>query len=129
MIRCTGLNGRPDKSTFSSELARIGACMVATSDFLGQMAAPEYVDRLPFLFAEFEEADDFNHVPKNKRMFTSASQLVAGTSGFWQHFVRPRLETEFSGVYRYLALPAPSRRNPYIDSVERNVARTVSGRG
>lgn len=129
MIRCTGLNGRPDKSTFSSELARIAASMVATSDFLGQMAAPDYVDRLPFLFAEFEEADDFSRVPKSKRMFSSAAQLVAGTAGFWQNFVRPRLETEFSGVYRYLALPAPSRRNPYIDAVERNVARVTAGRG
>lgn len=128
MIRCTGLNGRPDKSTFSSDLARIAACMVATSDFLGQMAAPEYVDRLPYLYAEFEEADNYSRVPKAKRMFSSASQLVAGTAGFWQNFVRPRLETEFSGVYRYLALPAPSRRNPYIDSVERNIARATAGR-
>jgi len=129
MIRCTGLNGRPGKSTFSSELARIGASMVATADFLGQMAAPDYVDRLPFLFAEFEEADDYNHVPKSKRMFTSVAQLVSGTPGFWQNFVRPRLETEFAGVYRYLALPAPSRRNPYIDAVERNIARVIAGRG
>lgn len=125
MIRCTGLHGRPDRSTFSSELARTAACMVATSDFLGQMAAPDYVERLPSLFAEFEEADNYSRVPKSKRMFTSAEQLIAGTAGFWQNFVRPRLETEFSGVYRYLALPAPVRRNPYIDSVERNIARAA----
>lgn len=129
MIRCTGLNGRPGKSTFGSDLARLGACMVATSDFLGQMAAPDYVERLPLLFAEFEEADDYNRVPKAKRMFSSAAQLVAGTPGFWQNFVRPRLEAEFAGVYRYLALPAPSRRNPYLDAVERNVARVIAGRG
>lgn len=122
MIRCTGLNGRPEKGAFSSELARIAACMVATSDFLGQMAAPDYVEKLPFLFAEFEEADNYNRVPKAKRMFASAAQLVGGTAGFWRNFVRPRLETEFSGMYRYLALPAPSRRNPYLDAVERNIA-------
>ncbi len=123
MIRCTGLNGRPEKNAFGSELARIAACMVATSDFLGQMAAPDYVEKLPLLFAEFEEADDYNQVPKDKRMFASAAQLVRGTADFWQAFVRPRLDTEFSAVYRYLARPAPSRRNPYLDSVERNVAR------
>jgi len=125
MIRCTGLNGRPEKTSFGSELARIAACMVATSDFLGQMAAPDYVEKLPLLFAEFEEADDYSHVPKSKRMFSSAGQLISGTAGFWQGFVRPRLETEFSGVYRYLALPAPSRRNPYLDAVELNVAKAA----
>lgn len=129
MIRCTGLNGRADKATFGSELARLAACMVATSDFLGQMAAPDYVAKLPFLFDEFEEADNYNHVPKSKRVFSSAGQLVSGTAGFWQGFVRPRLETEFSGVYRYLALPAPSRRNPYLDAVERNVALASISRG
>jgi hypothetical protein len=36
--------------------------------------------------------------------------------------VRPRLENEFAGVYRYLALPYPARRNPYLDAIERNVA-------
>lgn len=129
MIRCTGLNGRPDRSTFSTDLARTAACMVATADFLGQMAAPEYADRLPCLFAEFEEADNYSRVPKSKRMFSSAAHLIAGTAGFWQGFVRPRLETEFAGVYRYLALPAPVRRNPYLDSVELNIARIKSRLG
>ena len=129
MIRCTGLHGRPDRAAFGSDLARTAACMVGTSDFLGQMAAPDYVAKLPFLFAEFEEADDYNHVPKAKRMFSSAVQLVTGTGGFWHNFVRPRLETEFSGMYRYLALPAPSRRNPYLDAVERNIALAALSRG
>lgn len=126
MIRCTGLGGRPDKSTFGSDLARLAAGMVATSDFLGQMAAPDYLEKLPLLFQEFEEADDFSHVPKAKRMFASANALVAGTPGFWQHFVRPRLETEFFGVYRHLAPDASSPRNPYVDAVERNVARAIA---
>ena len=123
MIRCTGLGGRPDKSTFSSDLARIVACMVATSDYIGQMAAADYPAKLPSLFAEFEEADDFSRVPRSRRVFASAAQLVAGTSAFWREFVRPRLEAEFAGVYRYLALPYPARRNPYLDSIERNLAR------
>jgi hypothetical protein len=128
MIRCTGLNGRADKMHFSSDLARVAACMVATADFLGQMAAPDYVDKLPWLFAEFEEADDYSRVPRAKRMFGSAAQLVAGTGAFWESFVRPRLEAEFAGVYRYLALPAPSRRNPYLDAVERNIVRATLSR-
>lgn len=126
MIRCTGLNGRPDKSTFGSDLARLAACMVATADYVGQMAAPDYPAKLPLLWAEFDEADDFSRVPRGRRMFASAAQLVAGTGAFWRDFVRPRLETEFAGVYRYLALPYPARRNPYIDAIERNVARITA---
>ncbi|MEO0056019.1 MAG: hypothetical protein RLZZ50_1966 [Verrucomicrobiota bacterium] len=126
MIRCTGLGGRPDKSTFGSELSRLAAGMVATSDFLGQMAAPDYLEKLPLLYLEFEEADDFSHVPKNDRMFASTQALVAGTAGFWNHFVRPKLETEFFGVYRHLASDTPPHRNPYLDAVERNVARTAA---
>lgn len=124
MIRCTGLGGRPDKSTFGSELARAVACMVATSDYLGQMAAPDYVAKLPLLFAEFDEADDYNHVPRSKRMFKSAQELVSGTPEFWRGFVLPRLDNEFAGVYRYLMLPAPARRNPYLEAVERNISRS-----
>jgi hypothetical protein len=126
MIRCTGINGRPEKSVFSTELARIAACMVATADYVGQMAAPDYPEKLPLLWAEFEEADDFSHIPRTRRMFSSAAQLVSGTASFWLGFVRPRLETEFAGVYRYLALPYPTRRNPYLDAIERNITRIAA---
>lgn len=126
MIRCTGLNGRPDKSVFSTNLARVAACMVATADYVGQMAAPDYPSKLPLLWAEFEEADDFSRVPRARRQFSSSAQLVAGTAAFWRDFVRPRLENEFAGVYRYLALPYPARRNPYLDAIERNVARIAA---
>lgn len=126
MIRCTGLQGRPDKSTFSNEFARIAACMVATADYLGQMAAPDYPEKLRHLWREFEEADDFSHVPRTRRMFSSVEHLLAGTSGFWREFVRPRLQNEYAGVYRYLALPHPSRRNPYLDAVELNLARIAA---
>jgi hypothetical protein len=126
MIRCTGLTGRPDKSAFTTDLDRVAACMVATSDYVGQMAAPDYPEKLPLLWAEFEEADDFSRVPRARRMFPSAAHLVAGTAAFWSNFVRPRLENEFAGVYRYLALPYPARRNPYLDAIERNVARIAA---
>jgi hypothetical protein len=122
MIRCTGLNARPEKAKFDSGVARIGACMVATADYIGQMAAPDYAAKLPALWREFEEADDYSRVPRESRQFASADALVAGTAGFWRDFVRPRLENEFAGVYRYLALPYPARRNPYLDAIERNVA-------
>lgn len=122
MIRCTGLNGRPDKSNFSNETRRLVACMVPTADYIGQMAAPEYPEKLPFLFTEFVEADDFCNIPADKRMFTSANHLLAATGGFWRGFVLPKLETDFAGVYRFLEAPSQPGRNPYLEAIERNVA-------
>lgn len=122
MIRCTGLTGNPEKSKFSGDQARITACMVATADYLGQMAAPDYPTKLEGLFSEFEEADEFSHVPKAERMFSSTTQLMASTGGFWQKFVLPKLNGELGGVHRYLASPPPQRGNPYFQAVENNLA-------
>lgn len=121
-IRCTGLNGNPPKTHFSSERARTVACMVATADYLGQMAAPEYPAKLPALFVEFAEADEFNHVPPHKRAFQSVAQLMAATPTFWEKFVLPKLENDFAGVYRLLAVPHPDGPNPYLQAIEANLA-------
>ncbi len=128
MIRCTGLAGRPDKANFSSESRRLVACMVASADYIGQMAAPEYPEKLPFLFGEFEEADDFSNIPREKRMFNSINHLLAATGSFWRGFVLPKLDNEFVGVYKYLETPGRPGRNPYIEAIERNVA-LISARG
>jgi hypothetical protein len=126
MIRCTGLTGNPEKSKFSSELARTAACMVATADYIGQMAAPDYPAKLDGLFSEFEEADNFSHVPAAQRMFTSSAQLMASTGDFWQKFVLTKLNGCLGGVYRYLASPLPERSNPYLESVEHNLLRIAA---
>jgi hypothetical protein len=102
--------------------------MVASSDYIGQMAAPEYPAKLPFLFGEFEEADDFSNVPRESRVFTSVNHLLAATGAFWRGFVLPKLDNEFGGVYRFLETPGQPGRNPYIAAIERNVA-LLSARG
>lgn len=120
-IRCTGLTSRIDQIAFSSEVERLIGCMVVTADYLGQMADPDYPEKLPQLFEEFEESNNFSRVPFEKRPFRSAKELMAKTSGFWRGFALPKLENEFDGVYRLLALPDGS--NPYIDAVESNLSR------
>ncbi|MBC8010007.1 MAG: hypothetical protein H7067_07915 [Burkholderiales bacterium] len=121
-IRCTGLSGIPANTTFRTAAARHVACMVATADYLGQMGAPEYPAKVPFLYAEFAEADEYSRIPTEKRNFTSLNQLLAATPAFWQKFVLPKLLNDFAGVYRYLSLPYPDGPNPYIQAVERNIA-------
>lgn len=126
MIRCTGLTGNPEKSKFSSDLARKAACMVATADYLGQMAAPDYPTKLKGLFSEFEEADNFSHVPAAERMFRSPEHLMASTGDFWRKFVLPKLDNTLGGVYHYLDTESGDRRNPYLESVEQNILRIAA---
>ncbi len=120
-IRCTGINSQIATLTFRGDIERLTGCMVATADYLGQMADPAYPEKLPALFAEFEEANDFNGLPPEKRMFRSAQELMAKTEGFWTYFVLPKFEKDYEGVYRLLSTPDGS--NPYMDAVAANLVR------
>jgi len=93
---------------------------LASADYLGQMAAPDYPDELGILFAEFAESDDFVHIPQSDRLFTSADDLIARTPGFWRNVVRPKLDGDFQGAFHYLAA-ADGGSNYYIEAVARNI--------
>ena len=121
-IRCTGLSGDPAATLFRTDNGRYVACLVATADYLGQMAAPEYPDKLPYLFMEFAEADDHSGTPQEKRQFKSAVQLLAASNGFWERFVLPKFERDFAGVHKLLRNPQPDGPNPYFIAIERNLA-------
>ena len=120
-IRCTGLTSQIELLTFRNDIDRLKGCMVATADYLGQMADPAYPAKLPGLFAEFEESNDFNNVPAEKRLFRSVQELMAKTRGFWTFFALPKLEKDYEGVYRLLA--QPDGRNPYVESVVLNLSK------
>jgi hypothetical protein len=125
-IRCTGPRSDIVHIGFAGEIERFLGCALSSADFLGQMAAPDYIDELPFLYAEFAESDAFFHVPPEQRKFRSVRELIAKTPRFWEEFVLPRIRDDYGGVYRYLAQPYPGGSNAYIEAVERNIARTVS---
>lgn len=122
-IRCTGPTSDIRRLHFKSNEDRLIGCCVATADYLGQMAADDYPDELPLLFREFCESDDYLHVPAERRLFRSADEMIAKTSAFWRKLVLPKLENEFESVYRFLARPYPDGPNPYIEAIERNLAR------
>ncbi|HEY0943661.1 MAG TPA: HD domain-containing protein [Opitutaceae bacterium] len=125
-IRCTGPSADIRRLHFRDAAERLIACFAATADYLGQMSADDYPEKLPALYREFEESDDYLHVPRDKRIFQSAGELVARTPAFWRTVVQPALEKEFQGVYRYLAFPFPAGPNPYIVAIERNLARITA---
>ncbi len=118
-IRCTGITSQIELLTFQSAEERLTGCMVATADYLGQMADPAYPAKLSSLFAEFEESNDFTGVPAEKRLFKSAQDLMAKTRGFWNYFALPKLEKDYEGIYRVLA--QADGRNLYVEAVDANL--------
>lgn len=121
-INCTGPVKEVRTLHFQNVTERFVGAALATADYLGQMSAPDYPDELGFLYAEFKESDDYLNVPLASRAFQSADDLAARTPEFWRALVRPKLEDEFGGAYRYLSAPFPDGRNPYLEAVTRNIA-------
>jgi hypothetical protein len=121
-INCTGATKEISRLHFHDSIERFVGCALASSDYLAQMAAPDYPDELEILYAEFAESDDFVHVPVAERAFKSARELVMLTPLFWRKVVLPKLDSDFEGVYRFLADPYPAGRNVYIEAVEKNIA-------
>jgi hypothetical protein len=119
-ISCTGPRNRISAHTFPDATARRMACLLVTADYLSQMSAPDYADKLDALFAEFVEAFAFENVPAERRPYRSAAELKLKTPDFWEKFVRPMLDTEADGVHRFLSITG--QPNPYLQAVAENIA-------
>ncbi|MDB6023787.1 MAG: hypothetical protein JWM68_10 [Verrucomicrobiales bacterium] len=123
MIRCTGVNVDLTKIPFQNDLEKIVGFALGTSDLLGQMAARDYVDKLPILYSEFEESAQFNAGKGSATgMFKNSRDLMEKTSMFWEKYVLPKLNNDFQGVYRFLCAPYPDGPNSYLQRIERNLA-------
>ncbi len=120
-IRCTGPTATVDEQNYENEADLLLGCCVTTADYLSQMAASDYPDELEILYREFEESDDYQNIPLEDRVFKSAQDLVERTPCFWQKIVLPKLETDFRGMYHFLASPYPAGPNPYVQAIEKNI--------
>ena len=124
MICCTGVNAALSVIPFQSDMEKVAGFALGTADLLGQMAAEDYVDKLPVLYAEFAEAarhsKDRTHFIA---MFSSAEDLMRKTPAFWERFVRVKLDREFGGLHQFLNDPYPSGPNSYFQRIEANLER------
>jgi hypothetical protein len=124
MIRCTGVNVNLDSIPFASELEKNVGFALGTADLLGQMAASDYVEKLPVLYLEFAEAARFSGPNSPKSIsFASAEELMRNTPSFWENYVWPKLSGDFDALYRYLNEPFPHGPNFYLDRVVSNLSR------
>jgi hypothetical protein len=121
LIAATGPRSLIDAIPFVSPTERTLGQMLATADFLAQIADPDYAAKLPALFAEFNEVDHQRGLNADERPFPDLAALLASTPDFWYHFVLPRLKDEYDSLYQLLNQPYPHGTNPYLLQAERNV--------
>ena len=122
MIHCTGVEAAVSAIRFQSEQEKITGFTLGAADLLGQMAAEDYVEKLPVLYAEFAEAADYS---KDKTLFiasfSSADDLMQKTPLFWEKFVLNKMDSDFGGMHRFLNWPYPDGPNFYLDRIEANI--------
>lgn len=124
MIRCTGVNVDLGAVPFQSDLERIVGFALGTADLLGQMAAKDYVEKLPVLYGEFEESARFNlGRGAAPGMFSSARDLMEKTPFFWEKYVVPKINKDFDGLYKFLGAPFPDGPNKYLVKIEENISK------
>jgi hypothetical protein len=124
MIHCTGVRLDLSEIPFADDLERMVGFSLGTGDLLGQMAAHDYVDKLPELYLEFEESARANPDKTSPAgTFTSAEDLLKKTPVFWERFVLPKLERDFAGCYRWLNHPFPNGDNEYFARIQANIDR------
>ena len=124
MIRCTGVNANLSLIPFQSEMEKTVGFALGTADLLGQMAADDYVEKLPVLYSEFEESARFYEGKMSStQSFSGANDLVRKTPDFWTKYVLPKIKNEFWGLYRFLNRPYPNGPNYYIQRVEANIEK------
>ena len=124
MIRCTGVNADVRSIPFQSELEKTIGFALATADLLGQMAAQDYVEKLPVLYQEFAEAGRFSKDSAARlAAFTSAEDLMRKTPVFWDTYVLPRIRGEFGQLHLFLNDPYPEGPNAYLERIEERIAQ------
>jgi hypothetical protein len=123
-IICTGPRSQIREVSFRREEARQMAFILVTADYLAQMSAADYLDKLPKLYQEFQEAFEIGQIPIERRPYKDLQELLEKSPGFWYHFVQPILENEAGGACHYLSVG--DQPNRYLDAVEANMAKLKS---
>jgi hypothetical protein len=128
MIGCTGVNADLNAIPFGSEIERLCGYALATADLLGQMAARDYVQKLPILFQEFSEAAQYSGQRAGRLGdYTTAEDLMVKTPLFWETYVLPKINTDFRRLYLFLNDPYPDGPNHYLERIQQNLEGLKSG--
>jgi hypothetical protein len=116
MIASTAANEQFDNCRFSSPETGFLARMTATADYLGQIADNVYLEKLLFLFREFQEAGVLG--------FASELELLQKTASFYR-VLQEKLEGDLENVQRFMAGHFRSRcgieHDLYREAIQKNI--------
>lgn len=117
VIMLTDHRKSPDWVSFDNPQQQRAAYATATADLIGQMANREYLERVLFLYFEFEEAQMGG--------FADIHDLLEKTAAFYR-MIKGRLDTELKGLSvnlaRHFGQQTGTERNFYQESIDRNLA-------
>lgn len=117
IILCTDPAQAISEIYFPDERTRLLGQIVSTADLTGQMADRTYLEKLLFLYLEFEEA--------HFGSFQNIHDLLCKTRKFYE-VTRQKLDGELGGIYVKLAFHFKDwfgvENNYYLESIEKNIA-------
>lgn len=115
-LGCTGLDVKIPEISFQSRNHEIVGKMIGSADLLGQMADRYYLEKLPFLYKEFEEGN----IPG----FKDLMDFLTKSEEFYQ-LTKMRLADELEGVNGYLRFHFKARwsldQDIYQETIDRNI--------
>lgn len=107
-----------DSIKFPDSRTRMLAQIVGSADIVGQMADRSYLEKLLFLYLEFQEARFGN--------YASLHDLLCQTKHFYDVTRENRLDGNFEGIHKKLSLHFNAymgmENNYYLESIEKNIA-------
>src|SRR3972149_3897753 len=116
IIRCTDPAETIPEIDFPDERTHLLGQLVSSADLTGQMADRTYLEKLLFLYLEFEEARFGN--------YQSIHDMLAKTQAFYTN-IRKKMDTDLGGIYTKLAFHFKDRygveKNYYLESIEKNI--------
>ncbi|TRZ99202.1 MAG: hypothetical protein D4R84_02445 [Rhodocyclaceae bacterium] len=116
VILLTDHRKHPDWVKFDSLQQQRAAFATSTADLIGQMANREYLERILFLYFEFEEAQMGG--------FSDIHDLLEKTTAFYR-MTKARLDQDLNGLSthltRHFGQQQGAERNFYMEAIERNL--------
>jgi len=101
IMGCTGINVKISGIKFESGAIELLGKMLGAGDLLGQMAAANYLEKLLFLFYEFQEgripgfSDEFDLLKKTLDFYKVTRKRLAGDFGSVDRFMRPHFRSRW----------------------------------
>lgn len=117
IIACTILNTALEDIEFSSREVELMGKVVGTADLLAQMADRNYLEKLLYLYSEFEEAK----MPG----FDSELELLKKTEFFYKNQSKKRIEGTLGNIAPFVRLHFSERhtidKDLYQDYIDKNI--------